>query len=223
MNILKKKLLHNLILIPAFNEEKNLKYVLKKCRKYGQTLVIDDGSSDNTYKIAKEISNYVLRNKKNMGYDYSLKKGIQFAFKKKIKNLITFDADGQHNEKYINKFLKLSNNNDIIIGNRNFYNRKIEKNISELSKKIFNINDPLSGFKYYKLKKIKPHWKKIDFKTNHYGMFSLLLAKKVKITNSKIYVKKKNKVSSMGHSNIISKKFLNSFIMIIQESLEKKI
>ena len=66
-----------------------------------------------------------------------LRKGISYVLKnfKDSRLLITVDGDGQHQSKYVKKFLKLSDRNDIIIGNRNVYNRKIEKKFQKFQKK----------------------------------------------------------------------------------------
>ena len=49
-----------------------------------------------------------IRNKTNLGYEGSLINGIKFIKKqKKFKKILTMDADGQHNEKYIDKINKI--------------------------------------------------------------------------------------------------------------------
>ena len=78
-----------IILIPAFNEEKNIKDVIVKFKNFGDTLVVDDSSTDKTGSIAKKYSKYYINNKNNIGYDLSLRKGINFICKNlKKKNLI---------------------------------------------------------------------------------------------------------------------------------------
>ena len=49
-----------IFLIPAFNEEKNLKKVILQFKKYGSIFVINDGSTDKTEEIAKKNSKYHL-------------------------------------------------------------------------------------------------------------------------------------------------------------------
>ena len=206
-----------IFLIPAYNEEKNIKKVLIDFNKFGKTLVINDNSNDKTKNIAKLYSYKTLNNHKNIGYDRSLRRGITYVLKnfQKEKVLITVDADGQHQSKYVKKFLLLSKKFDVIVGNRSFYNRKIEKKISQISQKKFVIIDPLSGFKCYRLDKIKKYWKLLDSKIDYFGMFCLLWLMDLKIINSKIYVKKNNKLSSMSRGKNIEHKFKNSFKKIL--------
>ena len=53
------------ILIPAYNEEKTIEKVISKVLPlYGDVIVVDDGSNDNTFNIAKNSKAIVLKNKK---------------------------------------------------------------------------------------------------------------------------------------------------------------
>ena len=71
----KKKLL---IILPAFNEENTIFRIVKKLKKYGIVLVIDDCSSDKTGKNALLAGAKVIYHKKNFGYETSINTGIKF-------------------------------------------------------------------------------------------------------------------------------------------------
>ncbi len=109
-----------LIIIPAYNEEKNVGKVIKKCLNYSRhILAINDGSSDNTLKEIKKTKAVCLNNKTNKGKGYSLKKGFNYAIKNKFDIVITLDADGQHPPSYIPKFvMEINKGYDIVIGTR---------------------------------------------------------------------------------------------------------
>ncbi len=154
----KKKLNSLTILIPAFNEKKNFNKFILKLKKDFNILVIDDCSSDGTSKFLEKKKIKYLRNKKNLGYELSLIKGFKFLKKsKKTKYILTMDGDGQHKPAYIKKIFSylIKNNVDVVVGERDRKNRIIEKVISKIFKKKFNIWDPLSGFKLYKKEKLK--------------------------------------------------------------------
>jgi hypothetical protein len=207
-----------IFIISVYNEEKNLKNVILSLKKYGKILTVNDCSEDNSKVIAKKYSDYYLYNKKNKGYDYSQKKGLLYTVKnlKKFTFAITFDGDGQHIANEVNKFKK-KNKYDIIIGNRKFYNRKIEKKISQISSKYFNIIDPLSGMKMFNVKKLKNEILRLNLKKNDFGLFFLRWIKNYSNINVLINVKKKNKKSSMGKIKKVSEEFYNSFNAIISE------
>lgn len=69
-------------LIPAFNEEENLPLTiqgLKKLEEIKQIIVVDDGSSDNTAKIAKKLGAQVICHPINRGKGHALNSGAPFV------------------------------------------------------------------------------------------------------------------------------------------------
>lgn len=206
-----------LFVIPALNEEKNIKKILINLNKIGDTLVIDDGSKDNTYKLSKKLST-VIKNKINYGYDKSIKIGLKYALKNNYDYAITFDGDNQHKFSDAKKILYKIKNYDVIIGCRNFYNRKIEEIISIISYKIFKIKDPLTGMKCYNLKTLKKKIFYLNLNKDEMGMFCLNWVKTSKIINFKINSNLQNKKSSMNVHRDIEKKFLKCFLIILKKN-----
>lgn len=205
-----------IILIPAYNEQKNLQKVIKKFKKLSEILVVNDYSNDRTYDIAKKNSDYVVNNKKRLGYDKTLRIGINFIIKNLNKKyILTVDADDQHQDKFVKNFLQAIKRNDVVIGKRNIFNRKIEKKISDESFAKFKILDPLSGMKCYKIESIKNYFKKLNKNSDYLGMFFFKWISNLKILNINITVNRRNKLSSMGNNKIIEKKFYKIFKKLI--------
>ena len=184
----KKKYDSLIILIPSFNELNNLKKFIKEIHKRYKVLIIDDCSSDNTSTWLKKNKINFIKNKKNIGYEQSLIKGLKILSKvKKVEKIITMDADGQHNMKHIKKFINVSNNKnpDLIIGSRKKKNRFIESIISKIFQMKYSLEDPLSGFKLYKREKLK----KVRFDNfKNFFLVDLVLE----------FIKKKHKVISIN-------------------------
>ena len=208
-----------IFLIPAFNEEKNLKKVILQFQKKGKILVVDDGSVDNTKNIAKKYADYYLKNNYNKGYDYSLQRGLKFISRrlKSHKFVITIDGDGQHQYAEVSRILLGLKNHDVVIGNRNLFNRSIENKISIMSKLKFNIKDPLSGMKGYRIEMLEKNLSKIKKNFNYYGMFFFEWIDYLRIKNVRVSVNKKNKKSSMGESKLIEEKFFTNFKKILKK------
>ena len=120
--------MNGLIIIPAYNAENTLKKLLYSLRtNYSiNVLVVNDGSSDNTMKIAEENSNFVLNNSTNLGKGRSLQRAFDFASKNNYDFVITMDSDLQHPTEAISKFINLHKQHpeSIIIGAR-----KLTKNM----------------------------------------------------------------------------------------------
>ncbi len=125
------------IIIPCFNSEKYILENIKKLRKYIKKLnyryeiiLVDDCSSDNTYKIIKKLSQKyknikILQNNLNRGKSYSLIRGIK---KSNFKKIIIIDSDLP----YFNRLaitIKRLNDYDFVLINRELKkSRNIEEN-----------------------------------------------------------------------------------------------
>lgn len=151
-----------LLIIPAYNEEKNIGEVLSKIKNLRLDLdciVIDDGSGDSTCKIATQLGYRVLLHPFNMGYGIALHTGFKYALREGYKRAIIMDADGQHDPESIKDLIKKQNKTeaDVIIGSRflsssgyrisplkNFARRFLIFLIYIFLKKRFT--DPTSGF-----------------------------------------------------------------------------
>ena len=96
-----------------------------------------------------------IKNNQNIGYEASIIKGIKYIFKnyRYIKYVATIDADGELLPKFIPMLLRnlIKDDLDIIIGSRNKMNRFSEHMLKFIFNIKFNIDDPISGFKIYKL------------------------------------------------------------------------
>jgi len=115
----------NCALIPAYNEEKNIKEVVEKVKKMKiLPIVIDDASVDRTYEIAKKTRAVVLRHDKNKGKGEAIKTGIQHVIKKipTVKNFVLIDADMQYEPAEAPKLLRIleTADADVVIGYRNW-------------------------------------------------------------------------------------------------------
>ena len=140
------------IIIPAFNEEKNIAKVIRLAKKFGDVIVMDDASTDNTKIIAKNSGAKVITHNENKGYDEALNTGFRFASSLNYKFLITLDADGQHDPNMIFNFQQaLERGADCVVGIRDNKQRFSEVLFSFFTKLKWGILDPLCGFKGYKL------------------------------------------------------------------------
>ena len=202
-----------LILIPCHNEINTLKKICLNIKKlHLKIIVVDDGSNDGTsYWLRKNSINFI-KNKKKIGYEKSLIFGINYIIKKsKAKYLITFDADGEHQVKDLIKIINNLKKKDVdmIIGNRNKFNRWAEYILSFLFFIRFGIKDPLSGFKVYSIQKLK--YLKNKIKNNSYLIDVILQFKKKKFILKNIPIKVNKRVDNprVGNSLLINLKILS--------------
>ena len=106
------------VIIPAYNEEKGIDLTLSKLKALNKDydiIVVDDGSTDNTYQIAKESGVRVIRHPHNKGYGAALKTGVRKASGKVV---LFVDADTQHNINEIPSITQYISEYDMVIGAR---------------------------------------------------------------------------------------------------------
>ncbi|MBI2546158.1 glycosyltransferase family 2 protein [Candidatus Woesearchaeota archaeon] len=109
------------VVIPAYNEANHLAKVIAGVKRYATNIaVVDDGSSDSTYGVAKRAGVHALRHIVNLGKGAALKTGCDFAVQQGASCIIAIDADGQHDPKDIPRFLDELRNADIVFGYRRF-------------------------------------------------------------------------------------------------------
>jgi glycosyltransferase involved in cell wall biosynthesis len=90
-------------------------------RQFGyEVLVIDDGSSDQTYFEARTAGAHVLELSMNLGVGGALQCGFNYAIRNNFEAVIQLDADGQHPVDVIPKLIDSANfsNADIVLGSR---------------------------------------------------------------------------------------------------------
>ena len=184
------------IVIPVYNEELNIGSVIENIINYCDSLIIvDDNSSDKTLEILNQFqSKYMnkiilLKNNKNKGIGYTVKKGFSKALELENEIVIKFDGDNQHMAEDIPKFVEkiIKENYDFVKGNR-FLNSEYSQPMPNLKiignlittslQKIvsgnYKISDPNNGFLAIK----KQNLRLIDFgklKNNYYFENSLLI------------------------------------------------
>ncbi len=148
--------------IPAYNEEKNIASIIIKLKKITDSIIVcDDGSSDMTSDISKNLGAIVITHKKNMGYGVAINSIFQKAKELNIDLLVTFDADGQHRVEDIEKVVEPIKNNtaDLVIGSRFLDKKSNVPNYRKIGIKVITkitnasikkkLTDSQSGFRAY--------------------------------------------------------------------------
>ena len=154
--------------IPAFNEEKNIGSIIIELKKIASKIIVcNDGSTDATGLIAKELGAIVIDHSKNQGYGAAIKSIFLKAKELNSEVLITLDADGQHNVSDVEKIVKpiINGECDIVIGSRFLdksqdipsyrkFGINIITKVTNVSMKD-NLTDSQSGFRSYNKKVIE--------------------------------------------------------------------
>lgn len=158
-----------LIIIPAYNEEENIKKVVDELiQSYIQYdyIVVNDGSKDKTGKVCRQNGYNLLDLPINIGLSGGVQAGFKYAYEQEYDYAIQFDGDGQHLPQYIILMLNEMKKKkaDIVIGSRFLCEKKM-RNLRMLGSVLISliikittgkkITDPTSGMRLFNKKMIQ--------------------------------------------------------------------
>jgi glycosyltransferase involved in cell wall biosynthesis len=111
-----------LVVIPAYEEGPRIGKVVEDATRFLPTVVVDDGSSDDTADRAESAGATVIRRAPNAGKGEALRTGFRHALEAGAAAVVTLDADGQHDPAEIPRFLERfeARQAELIIGQRDF-------------------------------------------------------------------------------------------------------
>ena len=149
--------------MPAYNEERNVASVVLLAQQYAdEVIVLDDGSTDRTSKVAKLAGATVIRHSENKGYGAAAQTIMTEARKRDPDVLVFIDADAQHNPDEIPSLVKaISQGFDVVIGSRRIgenpipgYRRVGQKVLSYFGNVLSGrkLSDTESGFRAFSRK-----------------------------------------------------------------------
>ena len=149
-----------LVIIPAYNEETVILNVIGdlKSNGYDDILVVNDASTDNTLAMLPHDIK-VISLPYNLGAWKATQTGIRYAYQCGYEQIITFDADGQHLAKTLNKLLAEHDKKqfDLVIGSclsRGSIARKIAWHVFRKISGV-QVRDLTSGLRVYNRKAMK--------------------------------------------------------------------
>ena len=109
-------------IIPAYREEQHISDVVRRTRgQLDHVLVVDDGSSDNTARCAREAGAEVIVHSQNRGKGEAIKTGLRHWLDRQFTHVIILDADGQHLPEEIDRFIAAgahAGDRSFLVGNR---------------------------------------------------------------------------------------------------------
>lgn len=189
------------IILPAYCEGTVIKSVIESIKKYGyeNIIVVDDGSSDNTYKESLSTKAITLRHTINRGKGAATQTGLDAAKLLDADIVVTMDSDGQHNPKDIEKLITpiLQEKADVVLGSRMLGEKGMPKtrvfmnNIANIVTYIFFgilVSDSQSGFRAYSKKAINSVYTSMDTYEFESEMLGQIKSAKLKVIEVPIKV-----------------------------------
>lgn len=150
-----------LVAIPAWNESGSIARVIRTVQEHrpdASILVIDDGSTDQTARLATQAGAAVVSLPFNVGVGGAMRTAFLFAHRHGYRAVVQVDADGQHDPADLDRLIDGLQNADIVVGTRfhptsQYYvggPRRwamvlLSKALSRMNRN--RISDPTSGFR----------------------------------------------------------------------------
>ncbi|HEX8923674.1 MAG TPA: glycosyltransferase family 2 protein [Patescibacteria group bacterium] len=116
-----------IVQIPCYNEEETLPLVVNSIPRHIdgvdkiEVLVVDDGSHDNTYKVARRLGvDHIVRHRTNKGLAVSFQDGINECIRQGADIIVNTDADNQYPQSKIPQLIEpiLSGKVDMVVADR---------------------------------------------------------------------------------------------------------
>lgn len=167
--------------VPAYNEEVAIGSVVLGALQYAnQVIVVDDGSQDQTAKLAELAGAHVIRMQKNEGKAKALLIGLKMAERKGCQAAVTLDGDGQHRPEDISSVATpvMGGDADLVIGSRflgkekdipryRIFGQKVINTLSNAGSKV-SVTDSQSGLRALSRRALE----NLDFSSDGYNVES---------------------------------------------------
>ncbi len=227
------------IVIPAYNEEANIKAVIKdwtpiveKIGNGSKLVIIDDGSKDSTYKImqeeAKNLESFEPITKPNGGHGATVLYGYNYALDNGADYVFQTDSDGQTLPSEFWPFWEMRWDYDMVIGHRKgrqdgFSRVFVTKTLKAVLQICFHVNikDANTPFRLMKSETLKKHINMIpkDFNLSNVVLSVIYAKKKLKVKYLPVTFRpRQGGVNSINMKKIIGigKKAISDFRKINQ-------
>ena len=147
-----------IIALPAYNEAAHIAPVITGAKEFAdEVIVADDGSTDNTKRVAQSAGATVITSSSNHGYGFTIQRILHETRSKNTDTLIILDADGQHSPTDIPKLVKaIEDGYDLAIGCRAGKDVPFYRRIGGTTLSVFTwmlsgvwVKDSQCGFRAY--------------------------------------------------------------------------
>lgn len=214
-----------LIIIPAYNESKNINPLIKELNAFGYDyLIINDSSTDNTEEIAKNNNYNILNLTVNIGLAGVTKTGFKYAYENGYDCAVSIDGDGQHPPKHIHSLIKeVENGYDYVVGSR-FVESKKPNSLRMFGSRLIclliliktrhKVTDPTSGMRALGKRALSDFGENMNFYAEPDAL-CYCIKKKYKVKEVQVNMKEREEGDSYFKNPFRSIKYMIAVIVSI--------
>lgn len=207
-----------LVIIPAYNESKNIDNLIKEIVSFGYDyLIINDKSTDNTKEIAEKNKYNMLDLSVNVGLAGVTQIGFKYASDNNYDCVVSIDGDGQHPPVYISSLIgEISNGYDYVIGSR-FIDQNKNHSMRMLGSRIIcllikiktgkTVTDPTSGMRVLGKKVLDDFSKSMNYNAEPDALCHCI-KQKYKIKEVQVNMKERTEGKSYFNNPLKSIKYM---------------
>lgn len=214
-----------LIIVPAYNEEKNIPVLIPKIIQCGwDYIVINDSSTDGTPQLLDRLGYNHIDLTVNAGLAAVTKIGFMYARDHGYDAAMVVDGDGQHPPKYIRQLVdKVSEGYDYVVGSR-FLEQKKPFSMRMIGSRLIcvaikiktgkTVTDPTSGMRALGKKALEDFADNMNFIAEPDAL-AYILRRGYRFAETQVNMEERNEGISYFHSPVKSAKFMFSVLMSI--------
>ena len=185
---------HCIVIIPAFNESKDIAHVIADIQKHSNfpVVVVDDASNDDTIIKARQAGAVVVPLAVQLGAWGATQAGLRYALKNDYSYAITMDADGQHLAESLPALIQpiINKEADVTIGACTQRGSVMRKIAWTLMKRVsgLRLEDLTSGFRVYDRRAIRrlAAWQATLLEYQDVGVLAMLKASGIRIKDVEV-------------------------------------
>ncbi|MCI5774406.1 MAG: glycosyltransferase family 2 protein [Erysipelotrichaceae bacterium] len=213
------------IIIPAYNEEKNLLKLIPQIQELGYDyLVVNDCSTDATAKLLDEHGFNHIDLINNVGLAGVTQIGFMYAKDHNYDVALVIDGDGQHPPKYIQKLVaKIAEGYDYVVGSR-FVDEKKPFSMRMVGSRLIcwaiylktghNVSDPTSGMRALSKKLLNEFAQQMNFVAEPDALVHII-RKKYRYCEVQVNMEDRSEGVSYFHNPFKSIKFMINILVSI--------
>ena len=203
--------------IAVLNEQEAIGGVLSKMPTWVDVVIVDDGSTDDSARIARTYGARVVNHPFNLGQSMAFVTGLRAALMHDYEIIIEMDGDGQHDPRDIPRFVDQMQKTgcDIVVGSRRlgssykeepFFRRAFLPPLTDLLNRItgYQLTDSMCGYRAFRTDSLREHSRLLQDIERQYAAAELFIRfSKAGFTVTEIPIRVRKRLHGTSYKGLV--------------------